>query len=83
MTDLEFDLLDELYFVQPYEYLKDTLGWQDEVLLDTLASLFQKGFIKCLFAPDDEVFRTVDFRSEGTTLFYLATKKGLMEHNAL
>lgn len=83
MTDLEFDLLDELYFVQHYGYLKDTLGWEDAQLVETLASLCQKGFIKCLFGPDDEVFRPIDFPREGHTLYYLATKKGLMEHNAI
>lgn len=83
MTDQEFDLLDELYFVQHYDYLKETLGWDDGLLLQTLSLLCQKGFIKCLFAPDDEVFRPIDFPKEGQNLYYLATKKGLMEHNAL
>jgi hypothetical protein len=83
MTDDEFDLLDELYFVQPYSYLKDTLGWDDARLLATLKTLQSKSWIKCLFSPDDEVFGEVDFEKDGTGLFYLATKKGLMEHNAL
>jgi hypothetical protein len=83
MTDNEFDLLDELYFVQPFSYLKETLGWEDHRLLVTLNSLHSKGYIKCLFAPDDEVFGMVDFEAKGKDLFYLATKKGLMEHNAL
>jgi hypothetical protein len=83
MTDNEFDLLDELYFVQPFSYLKETMGWEDQRLLVTLKALHSKGYIKCLFAPDDEVFGTVDFEAKGKDLFYLATKKGLMEHNAL
>jgi hypothetical protein len=83
MTDNEFDLLDEMYFVQPYSYLKETLGWEDQRLLVTLQSLHSKGFIKCLIAPDDEVFGGVDFEDKGKDLFYLATKKGLMEHNAI
>jgi hypothetical protein len=83
MNDNEFDLLDELYFVQPYSYLKDTLRWEDKKLLATLQSLYSKGWIKCLHAPDDEVFGEVDFIGKGMELYYLATKKGLMEHNAL
>jgi hypothetical protein len=83
MTDNEFDLLDELYFVQPYNLLKETLGWEDYQLLATLQSLHSKGWIKCLFEPDDEVFGEVDFEGKGMELYYLATKKGLMEHNAL
>lgn len=83
MNDNEFDLLDELYFVQPFSYLSKILGWDDQKILVTLQSLHSKGYIKCLFAPDDEVFGEVDFEGEGKDLFYLATKKGLMDHNAL
>ena len=83
MSDAEFDLLDELYFVQGYDYLKDTLGWQDELLLEALDSLYQEGMIKCLTEPDRERFDRVDIFAEGKKLLYLATKKGLMAHNAL
>lgn len=83
MTDEEFDLLDELYFVQPFSYLKETLAWEDELLLATLQSLYEKAYIKCLTEPDTEIFDQVDFKGTGKDLFYLATKKGLMEHNAL
>ena len=83
MSDEEFDLMDELYFVQNYDYIKETLGWEDEQLLATLNSLYQYGMIKCLAAPDNERFDVVDIFSEGKNLFYLATKKGLMAHNSL
>ncbi len=83
MSDREFDLLDELYFVQDYDFIKKSLGWEDELLFATLSSLYQAGMIKCLSAPDTERFDVVDVFSEGKSLFYLATKKGLMAHNTL
>ncbi|HSF53025.1 MAG TPA: hypothetical protein VLA71_04710 [Algoriphagus sp.] len=83
MSDAEFDLLDELYFVQPYNYVKESLGWEDQVLLETLDALYQEGMIKCLSSPDEERFDEVDIYSEGKNLYFLATKKGLMAHNAL
>ncbi|WP_026950972.1 hypothetical protein [Algoriphagus mannitolivorans] len=83
MSDEEFDLLDELYFVQPFEYLQSSLGWEDELILKTLDSLYQKGMIKCLTQPDDERFDVVNIVQEGKNLFFLATKKGLMAHNTL
>ena len=83
MSDQEFELLDELYFVQNYEYLKESLGWEDDVLLTTLHLLYQEGMIKCLSTPDHERFDGVDIFSEGRNLFYLATKKGLMAHNTI
>lgn len=83
MTDAEFDLLDELYFVQPFGYLLESLGWSEEKLLETLQSACEKGYIKCLYSPDEEVFERFDMFELGRNLYFLATKKGLMEHNAL
>jgi hypothetical protein len=83
MSDTEFDLLDELYFVQTYDFIKESLKWEDDLLLETLNSLYQSGMIKCLSAPDTERFDQVDLFKEGKNLFYLATKKGLMAHNSL
>ena len=81
MNEEEFDLMDELYFVQPYEYLLNTLDWEDALLLKTLQMLFSKGYIKCLDDPDKERFTAVDIIKEGKGLYFLATKKGLMAHN--
>ncbi|MCE7053954.1 hypothetical protein LZF95_04635 [Algoriphagus sp. AGSA1] len=83
MNDDEFDLMDELYFVQSYGYLKEALGWDEALLLATLHSLYSQGYIKCLDDPDTERFEAVDVLNEGRDLFFLATKKGLMAHNTL
>ncbi|WP_354003190.1 hypothetical protein [Algoriphagus limi] len=83
MTEDEFDLLDELYFVQPYDYLQETMGWSEDRLLNTLKSLHDKAFIKCLSAPDDELFGAINILENGKEMLFLATKKGLMAHNAL
>lgn len=83
MSDAEFDLLDELYFVQSYQYLRETLDWEDHLLLETLDSLYRGGMIKCLLTPDNERFDQVNVIEEGRNLYFLATKKGLMAHNAL
>ncbi len=81
MSDEEFDLIDELYFVQPYSHLVETLGWENDLILRTLESLQDKGWIKCLRSPDEEIFSKIDFQQEATNLFFLATKEGLMKHN--
>jgi hypothetical protein len=83
MSDEEFDLLDELYFVQPYSTLQEALGWEDSQLLDTLTLLVDKGWIKCFSSPDQECFEVIDLHEVGKKLLYLATKKGLMAHNTL
>jgi hypothetical protein len=81
MTDEEFDLLDELYFVQHFDYLKETMGWAEDLLLTTLDSLYKKSYIKCLKGPDNEIFDIESIRDQGKEMFFLATKKGLMAHN--
>ncbi|WP_339874347.1 hypothetical protein [uncultured Algoriphagus sp.] len=83
MNDQEFDLMDELYFVQPYSYLLETLNWEEKSLLSTLQSLYSQGYIKCLDDPDTERFGEVDVLKEGKKLYFLATKNGLMAHNTL
>lgn len=83
MSDDEFDLLDELYFLQSYDYLKKELGWEDKRLSTTLQQLLQKEWIKCFQAPDEEVFEKVDIASSGQKYYYLATKKGLLKHSSL
>lgn len=83
MNDAEFDLMDELYFVQSYSYIKETLDWSDSELIATLKILFEQGYIKCLDDPDSERFGSVDFENEAALLYFLATKKGLMAHNTI
>lgn len=81
MTDDEFDLLDELYFLQSFAYLQDSLGWEDERLLLNLEALVKKGWIKCFSSPEEELFDNPTIKNKGRELYYLATKKGLLQHN--
>ncbi len=83
MSDEEFDLLDELYFVQPYSVIQEALAWEDGKMLDTLVLLKDKGWIKCFTAPDRECFDSINLHEVGKELLYLASKKGLMAHNTI
>jgi hypothetical protein len=83
MSDDEFELLDELYFLQHYEDIKNNLDWGEEKLLITLKQLLDREWIKCYFSPEEEVFEPIDLVEQGKGLYYLATKKGLLEHNSL
>lgn len=82
MSDLEFDVLDELYFVQSYGKLKDTLSWDDDMLRDTLIKLLEKGWIRCFITPNDEIFKfDIDLVTSYRKYYYLASKEGLFAHN--
>jgi hypothetical protein len=83
MTDRENDLLNEIYFVQSFEVLSAVLGWKDEVILETLKSLYDKEWIRCYKTPSDEVMpEEISLESKYKTYYYLASKKGLFAHNS-
>ena len=82
MTDQEFDVLDELYFVQSYEFLVSEVDLEFEEIKEALQSLLEKKYIKCLSSMDEEVFeQELDFENNYASYFYLATKAGLLVHN--
>ena len=82
MSDEEFDVLDELYFDQPFSYLQEVLDLDDDQLKSALQNLLKKDYIKCFFNMNDEVFEDqLDFENLLREYFYLATKTGLLAHN--
>jgi DNA-binding MarR family transcriptional regulator len=83
MTDTEFDVLDELYFVQSYGALHGHLQISEEALRETLVQLVRKGWVKVLRSHDEEVESQEAHRVEGYANYYfLATKAGLLAHNS-
>lgn len=83
MTNTEFDVLDELYFIQSYEYLMKSLTLSEDQLRSTLRSLLEKGWVTCYSSPTDEIiFESSNFEKEFYNYHYLANKKGLLAHNS-
>lgn len=83
MTDREFDVLDELYFVVSFQDLQEQTDLGEEELRHTLSSLVAKEWVKCFKAIDVEVPRQeFDFKAHYSKYYYLATKKGLFAHNS-
>jgi DNA-binding Lrp family transcriptional regulator len=84
MSDLEFDILDELYFVISFKELQKHLHLSEEVLANTLSNLLNKGWVKCFYAGGDEIVlqEELDFETKYSTYHYLATKAGLLAHNS-
>jgi hypothetical protein len=82
VTDLEFDILDELYFVISFHELSDRLTIDEALLKSELLSLIQKGWVKILKPFSDEEVETWEqYGNLYKEYFYLATKKGLLVHN--
>lgn len=83
MTDEEFDVLDELYFVISFEELKETTLMPEEKLISVLKSIYSAGWIKVMETVDDELPKSaIDLTNKASDYFFLATKSGLLAHNS-
>ena len=82
MTNLEYDILDELYFVISYEELQQQIGLNEQELKAGIYQLFRKGWVRVFASPDD----TLDYEELTDELlansYLLASKAGLKEHNS-
>jgi hypothetical protein len=83
MSDSEFDLLDELYFVSSYEELQSRVPELELQLKNLIKSLISKGWIKCMMQYSDEEINDLEkFDLNYKKYNYLATKTGLLAHNS-
>ncbi|WP_018345071.1 hypothetical protein [Cytophaga aurantiaca] len=84
MTDLEFDLIDNLYFVQRFDALCKAMEMKEEELKKMLLQMFQKEWVKVMdMQTDEEILNAEVWTKNYSDYFYLATKKGLFAHNTL
>ena len=84
MTDLQFAVLDALYFVEPYDRILEEVGEPEHVVGAVLRELIALRWVQPMRfdkASNDfvrsHVFDTDDLRA----CHYLATKEGLLAHN--
>ena len=83
MTDEEFDIIDELYFVTAYQDLKDATAFSDESLKTNLINMARNGWIRIYKSVDEESeLEQLDLDKDFKAYFYLASKKELFEHNS-
>ncbi len=81
MSDLEYDVLDELYFIQPFDDLLEATRLENKELRDVLIRMLKKGWIRCFRSASDEVpSDEIDLETEYMKYLYLASKAGLMAH---
>ena len=82
MTDDEFNIIDELYFVTSYQDLKEGCQLSDEVLQTNLISLVKEGLVRVYKNVDEaSELQQINLKDHFKKYFYLASKKGLFEHN--
>jgi hypothetical protein len=83
MTELEFDILDKLYFPSNIAHLQKEIRLSVTLIKDTLWQMKKKDWIKILKNYDEEYDPTEEeFQKYFENYHYIATKKGLMLHNS-
>lgn len=81
MTEHEFDLLDELYFVITYSELQAKLVWEHEILTMELGKLYERKWIKILDKSTMLEMENMPDKIDQNDYLFLATKQGLLAHN--
>ncbi len=83
MSELEYDILDELYFLIHFKELISQFGLSDDEMKPILIKLFRKGWIRCYSDPDNELDpKEVDMEVKFRDYYYLASKEGLKAHTS-
>ncbi len=83
MNDLEFDVLDELYFIKTFNEILVSTQLESKELRGILMKLFDQGWIRCYRSASDEVMpEDVDIELDYMKYFYLTSKAGLIAHNS-
>lgn len=82
MSEAEYDIMDQLYFVTSFEDVKNLSGVDETVITAILWKFIKSGWVKCFDGPEEEVEVTEDdFKTNFVKYHYLASKKGLLAHN--
>ena len=83
MTDLEYEIMDELYFVISFNDLQQKLSLEEMQLKLSLGNLLDLGYVKCFTNVSDEIpNEEIDFENNYRIYHYLASKEGLFAHNS-
>jgi len=83
MTDKEFDILDELYFVTSFVELLAKFDISKEELKLNLLQMIENGWVNYYQDLDGAANPTIALNSKHIVdLFFLASKQGLFAHNS-
>ncbi len=85
MEELEFEILDSIYFVEPFETIvKEVSEKRLGVIIETLRKLIKKRYVQVLiYNEEKQDFLSTPFFDfdRMDELRFLATKEGLTAHN--
>lgn len=84
LTDIEYDILNAIYFVEPFQNILEECNAPEAIVADVLKQLIHKKYVTPMLFDEDkqEYVRSFFYDSDNMRAYsYLATKDGLMAHN--
>lgn len=85
LSDIEYDILNAIYFVEPFQNILDECNAPEKIVADVLKQLIAKKLVSPMQFDEEkqEYVRTYFYDSDDMRAYhYLATKEGLMIHNS-
>ena len=83
-TQVEYDILNSVYFVEPFEKILEEVDAPQNIVTDGLRFLIEHKFVVAMRWSErkNEYERTFFYDADNMHAFhYLATKEGLVAHN--
>ncbi|MBX3100891.1 MAG: hypothetical protein KF690_00115 [Bacteroidetes bacterium] len=84
LTDIQFRILDALYFVEPFDNIVSEVGGSPAVVAAELKELITRRWVQVMaFDPRSQDYVPTFFHDADNmhAYHYLATKEGLLKHN--
>ena len=84
LTDLQFQILDSIYFVESFEHIVEEAEQPVPIVVDELRTMIDRGWVQVMQFDDEkeDYVRTAIYDADNMQNYhYLATRTGLLKHN--
>jgi hypothetical protein len=84
LSDIEYDIINAIYFVEPFRNILDECKYPPNVVGDVLKQLIAKKYVVAMRYDEQtgEYVRSFIYDTDNMESYsYLATKEGLLIHN--
>ena len=85
LTEIDYDILNSIYFVEPFDKILEEVNYPPNVVGDCLKCLIAKKYVVAMLWDDfkQDYVRSFMYDSDNMHAYsYLATKDGLLAHNS-
>jgi hypothetical protein len=85
LTNVEYDILNSIYFVEPFEKILEEASYPENIVADALKFLIDQKLVTAMKwdAKKNTYVRSFIYDSDNMRAYhYLATKEGLTAHNS-